>query len=91
MILSNGVITQPLTAQNVQVAAILFCSLTTYIIYFGKTMNYAISEVVFGEVKYDKDIVTDSTNQAVSKIMSGKSQVNTKDSSQIVNSKATNH
>jgi hypothetical protein len=73
VILSNGVITQPLTAQNVQVGAILFCTLTTYIIYFGKTMNYAISEVVFKVVKYDKAIITGNSSQAGSKLTNAQS------------------
>jgi hypothetical protein len=72
VILSNGVITQPLIAQNVQVGAILFTSFTTYIIYFGKTMNYAVSEVVFKNIKYDKAIVT-SSSPAISNVKSGMS------------------
>jgi hypothetical protein len=73
VILSNGVISQPLVAQNVQVGAILFCSLTTYIIYFGKTMNYAVSEVMFNVLKYDKANITSSTPQSKSKLTSGRS------------------
>jgi hypothetical protein len=68
VILSNGVITQPLTAQNVQVGAILFCTLTTYSIYFGRTMNYALSEVVLNVVKYDKAIVAGNSVQVRSRV-----------------------
>ncbi len=85
MILSNGVITQPLIAQNVQVGAILFCSFTTYIIYFGKTMNYAVSEVFFGVVKYEKSIVITNASLAVSNIKSGMSGIMTQSTKSMKN------